>query len=139
MDPIRRERDEEATAVNNPLRILDEDRWTSAASGTAIRFENPPIAPQSWKTALDEVATPILREQEEETFNGLANKPVSGEDPAEEYNARANRENPGSDGRHRHATSWRRRTADGIKPDSEIMAIIKIVVVGTIFGHTWLI
>lgn len=45
MSALRRKCDDEATAVNNPKRILRERCQDAASSSTAPVVENPPNAP----------------------------------------------------------------------------------------------
>lgn len=51
-------------------------------SGTAILVENPPVELKSLEATLKEVAVPISRAKGEDTFDGLADMPMSEERPA---------------------------------------------------------
>lgn len=74
---LRRKCDDEVTAVSSPERIYRDGHRIAAAWNTAHIVVNLPIAAQSLKAALQEVATPPQRTQGEDTFSGIAYLPLS--------------------------------------------------------------
>lgn len=61
--------------------ILGDGRRFSTALSAAQAVRSPSIAPQSLDTALQEVPTPPRRAHYEDTFDDIANRPVSEERP----------------------------------------------------------
>lgn len=81
MNPNRRERHEDVTAVCNPERKLRHSCQTAAASSNTTPVGHQPIAPPSLEAALEEVAKPVLTAEIEDAFESLADRPLSGEGP----------------------------------------------------------
>lgn len=71
-----RECGEDALTVSIPKHILRDDRRIAAAWSAAKAVRIPPNAPQFLEAAIREVATPLLRAQDEDIFDAKADWPV---------------------------------------------------------------
>lgn len=76
MEPNWLEFDKEVTMISSLKRILCHNCRIFSALNTTTAVGNPQIAPQLLEAALQEVATPILRAENEDTFDGLINRTV---------------------------------------------------------------
>lgn len=82
MESNRLERNEDATVVSSPERILCDGRQIAAVSITATPVGNPPIAAQSMEAGVEQMADQIPRAESEDTFHGFIGRPVSKSRPA---------------------------------------------------------
>lgn len=79
MESYRRECYEEVTVVTRIKRILHDGCRVAAASSNESPFENLRIFSKYLPDVLGTMTAPILREEREDSFHGLADGPVSEE------------------------------------------------------------
>lgn len=79
MNSNRHEHEKDVTVFSNPECILRDKRRAAATSSVTTPVGNPPIAPQLLDAALEKAVTQIPRAEGEETFDGLADRPVTEE------------------------------------------------------------
>lgn len=82
MKTNRRKRDTYDNVVSTPERIFQDEIHTAATLGTATDFGNLSTVPWSVKAALQEPIGLASRDEGDDTFDSLVNRPVLEEHPA---------------------------------------------------------